>query len=406
MNSSSVDKRGLDWYLWLGMVLFTASMMFSIALVQTVVVLLTGLWIVKILRGGYRFRRTPLDVPVAAFVLARLISIALSVNPSVSMQSLYTEVYYYVVFFIFTNELPVHDKGKMRLMVLLMITCAVVASVIGGFKTLIGMTPRAASTTSGYYTLGMYLVAGLAMALLLGGSKEFFSRRWVWGVTCAIIAFGIVLTFNRLHWAVMALLVVLVGLVWERRLLVGFVVAGIASVTLVPEVGLRLSGVTDLTALTTGRDVIWRGAWMMAGEHPFFGFGPRTFHEIFPLMAEMADKNVGTWHNDFLQVYMESGLLGLGTYLWLIWTVMYVGIKGYRKLSAEPFYRHILGAVLLAVASIVVGGMGGIFVTDPIVSLLFKQLIAVVALLSVMAERGEPINVVASPTQEVSPRGS
>ncbi len=386
MNNTSQDTKRLDRYLWLGIVLFTLSLIFSIAVVQTTVVLLTVLWIVKLARDRQPFRRTSLDLPYLAFITARLLSILFSSNHAASVPALYTEIYFYVVFFILTNELPIQDKGKMRLMVLLIISSGVVASLIGSSKFLFGLDQRASSTTSGYYTLGMYLTAALGICLFLGKNVEFFSRRWVPWVVCWLLGCGIALTFNRIHWVIMFSLFLFMGVTRKRSLLFACIVVMLGFVFFSPWGSSRFFNLPNLSAFMSERDTIWKGAAMIIGEHPIFGFGPRTFHEIFPLFAEMHDKAVGSWHNDFLQVYIESGLVGLGTYVWLVATVVFVGIRTYRRASLDPFYKDMLGAVLVAVSTIILGGLAGVFVTDPLASLLFRQLIAVIGLIALIGD--------------------
>ena len=114
---------------------------------------------------------------------------------------------------------------------------------------------------------------------------------------------------------------------------------------------------------------------MLWNQHPIVGFGPRTFHEIFPLFDAMPIRGVGSWHNDYLQVYMESGLLGLLPQLWLVGTVIIYGWKAVlASRSSEEQYRCTLAAYFTVLMSFVIGGM-----LDTIVGIPLRILLGVFA---------------------------
>ena len=109
-------------------------------------------------------------------------------------------------------------------------------------------------------------------------------------------------------------------------------------------------------------------------DHPVVGFGPRTFTEIFPLFSEMRVRGVGCWHNDYLQVYMESGLLGLSALFWLIGAV-YVHSWNVIRVS-YPRQRAMVIALLSAVTMMLfIGGM-----LDLLNGILFRVLLGLLAL--------------------------
>ena len=351
-------------------------MIFSTAIVQSAAVLLIVVWAAKkVSMRQYRVRRTALDIPFLAFMIARLVAIPLSIDPAVSLQALRTEIVFYPLFFVFTDTLDLQRPAEIRFLLQLIVWTAVVAALIGMAKYFLGRVDRATSTTAGYYTLGLYLCIALPLAVAAG--RDLLRNIWLWALVCVLVMFGIVFTFDRLHWAAMILTVVAVGAVRERRLLAVCAVVGIAVVLLSPAVSGRLMQAINFATNSSGRDVLWRGAFMIAGEHPVFGFGLRTFPLIFPLRGELADQGIGSWHNDVLQIYMESGLVGLLSHVWLIAAVFVSAFRAYRSKSIEAGYLSIAGALLLsAFLLFLVGG-----ILDTHVSLLFRFMLALLALL-------------------------
>ena len=365
-----------DRLLWVGIVVLLGSTIFSTALMHLGAVMLTTVWIAKmIVRRRWLVRRTVLDIPFLAFVFARVISIPLSVDPAVSVQAFRTEIFFYVLFFVFTSTLDVKRPEDIRLLLRLVLATAVVASLVGTTKYFLGMEARATSTTSGYYTLGLYLCGVLPLAL--GGSEKILRRAAVWVPVSLILMIGAVFTFDRLHWFGMVLAVLVVSALWERLLLPFFAVGAIAVVVLFPSVAERAMDTVNFASHSSGRDVLWRGAEMIWDQHPVLGFGLRTFPLIFPLRAQLPDQGVGSWHNDYLQVYMESGFVGLLALCWLIVAIYYQAYKTIRAGSLSREYRSLAGALLLSCSILFL--VGGIL--DTHVSLLFRFELALLALL-------------------------
>ena len=92
----------------------------------------------------------------------------------------------------------------------------------------------------------------------------------------------------------------------------------------------RLSAVTDvnsssLEALGSGRHLLWQPAWQMFLDKHFSGWGLGTFHLLYSQYKPPLSAESGYFaHNDFLQILLELGSVGL-----LIF-VGFVSFLGYR----------------------------------------------------------------------------
>ncbi|TXL19576.1 hypothetical protein BMR06_09225 [Methylococcaceae bacterium HT5] len=141
----------------------------------------------------------------------------------------------------------------------------------------------------------------------------------------ALFAFAMGLTLSR-----GALLILVVGIVccllfaWRQQLffkhslllfgslIVGYLLNGFI---VTQNIVLRLGTISDtdsLTALGSGRDVIWGAAWHMYQDSPLFGWGLGMFQFLYrqykpPLSFELAFFA----HNDYLQFLLELGPIGL-----------------------------------------------------------------------------------------------
>jgi len=143
-------------------------------------------------------------------------------------------------------------------------------------------------------------------------------------------------------------------------------------------VRVRMGQVSDFSALMNGRDVLWRGAVMLIDDHPLLGFGPRTFPAIFPLFDEMPVRGVGSWHNDWLQIYMESGLLALAAFGWLVYAVFMTGRRVVRSPSMLADDRQRALAIIISLGVLFL--FGGVL--DTLVGITFRILLGLFAVLS------------------------
>jgi O-antigen ligase len=379
IKSSLSTRNGIDRAIWIALLSVVGAAIFSIALVQLAVGVLAALWLVTLVRSSRNgFRSTVLDLPMLVFIMGRSLSIPFSTYPGISVYAFHIEIIFYIAFFVFTNTVQVDRENEMTILIQMLIWTGVLAALIGICEYAIGASPRATSSTAGPYTLGTYLVAVLPLALLLAEERRFFKASRYGYVAVALLVLGVIFTFDRLHWIVMAItFVVAMVITKDRRPLVAFLLLAALAILFVPSVAHRFQLTMTLFSHMSDRDVLWRGAAILGSEHPVIGFGPRTFREIFPLMAELGDRRIGSWHNDFLQVYMESGLVGLVPLLWLIAATFTSSIRAYRSRALPPEHQQLFVALLLSLSIFVVaGGM-----LDMITGLVFRLELAVIALI-------------------------
>jgi len=382
---TSFRGEGLDVAIWISVTASLGMLIFSIAIAQAAVLIAGLLWTYALLRGKRcPHWRSPLLLPYSLFVLARMAAIPLSVDPSVSLDAFRTEIFFYVLFYVLLCTFDARREDRMRMLLLLLFVAGIVATAIGFVKYAQGMDERLTSTTAGYYTLGLFLAVLFAMGFSLGDRRDVFPGRGVWLVVCGILLLGLLFTFNRMHWVVAAVAALAVGLLRERRILLVLAVIGVLAVIAVEPLQQRFLQLLSAGEHMSGRDVIWRGAFMLIGERPLTGFGLRTFHQVFPLFDEAPDKGIGSWHNDYLQVYMDSGLMALLPFVAILVAAAYMGWRNHRAWPSGSLQRSVNTAVMLGLGCFALaGGM-----LDSLLSILFRTLLALTAVL--YAARPQP----------------
>lgn len=313
----------------------------------------------------------------AAFIIARVIAIPFSIHPALSMSVFQTEIPFYLFFYILLRTLDGRGESRLRVIIHVLVLAGVLATIIGFTRYVMGMDTRLTSTTAGYYTLGMFLASVFSLVFALGRRQDIFPNRMVWMLVCVFLLLGLLFTFNRLHWVSAGVMAVLIGVARERRILLVLIAAAVLAMLTVAPLQERFMQLLEAGAHMSGRDVLWRGAWMLISEHPVTGFGPQTFREIFPLFDVIEDKGVGSWHNDYLQVYMDSGLLALLPFLGVLVTIFVYAFRNHRRWEPGSLqYDLNFAFAVMLVGFVLAGGM-----LDSLLSILFRTGLAVIAVL-------------------------
>lgn len=190
------------------------------------------------------------------------------------------------------------------------------------------------------------------------------SENKILGVLLFVMFFAIALTKGRAAMLSFALgLGLLVWMAWghaPRRniwTLLALVTGAylMANVTWGGGVGERLQTVLNPASAGSDRYIIWQQAWEMMKSAPWLGAGIGTFWLAWPPWRDPADNSGGYYvHNDYLQIWIETGLPGillllvvLATALWLFVRVL----KNARTTAATRIEITGLFAGLLAIAA-------------------------------------------------------
>jgi O-antigen ligase len=149
-----------------------------------------------------------------------------------------------------------------------------------------------------------------------------------------------------------------------------------------PSVSRRLDQIIHVSENLSDRDILWKGASMVWLNHPILGYGPGTFAEVFPIRNELKDAKVGGWHNDYIQVSIESGLLGLISFIWLIYSIYNQVFIKLRRMKGDKEKRRILLALVAGISTIFISSMTGSGFLDILIRMMFVFLLAMTALLT------------------------
>jgi O-antigen ligase len=288
------------------------------------------------------------------------------------------------------------DKKILLNLVIIFILGAAAMSIVGLARFLSGNVDRAKAFSSGYAVFSSYLMVALGLALFFPRGFQNNKSFFYWSMIILILFIGIVLSLGRTN-ILISLLLIITAVVfkkinWKQVLILTTFFAALSIIyfylaekQIEDKVESRIENFSQLS----DRDIIWKGANQILFEKPILGFGPRTFEKIFPFWDQFADKKIGGWHNDFLQIYFESGLLGLFSFIGLLIVSLVVSIKQIRNKKIDADLRKLSTSILVTLTGLILSALTAGFITSVVLSIVFVFLISILSRIEV-----EKINAV------------
>jgi O-antigen ligase len=343
--------------------------------------LLSIIWLIE----SFENKRKAIDIfftLILIFCIIRILSIIFSQYPAESVKSFYKDALFYLSFFSFSYYLKSFGKEKIKSISYVFIISAAVISLIGLILFNLKLVERAQSFSSGYATFSSYLLAALGVYIALPFNNK-NKYNWIfWSLGLSIILAGIITSMGRTNIAI-AILLFIIGISFKKikpkAAVLILIFTAVLSLISFQNNKLEVTQRVEHPTVLSDRNILIKGALDLAFCHPILGFGPRTFHNIFPYVNELSDKGIGSWHNDFIQVYFESGILGLIAFLSIIIVFIFYSIKYLRNHKTNSEFNEIVFGLLLGFIGLVLSALTAGFIDSPVLSIVFAFLISLLS---------------------------
>lgn len=305
---------------------------------------------------------TRITLPALAFVGYMLVWYACSDVKWLARQEFLTFLTYLVLFLVVVNNL----QRRWQLQALFWIIAAVAGaeaadgifrsyhgsmSIVcrffffdcierGGFQNTVraGGTFYTADHFAAYLEIGLVLIAAHLVVL-----KRSWTRKVFLIYFGACVLYGIALSRSRGGWiTVLCVVPFVIALVARGRFLnfrsalVGVLVLAGVVILLYMNHGLVAERLNDL--LTQGEPTrlkLYHAAIQIGKENPLFGVGPRMFDVEFHKRYALAE-NPEFVHSEFLQVWAEYGIVGIGLIGWLLFALFRSAFRICATNTGEP----------------------------------------------------------------------
>jgi O-antigen ligase len=344
----------------LGVVVFFST--FSIAGTQTALGAAAVLWAAFVLRGRLPApRRTPLDLPILLFALACLISALASAEPVASLEGSKNLLLAGAIY-LFAYGISTRAAGR-RLFAVLLISGAasslfgVAVFALGRGEGTLGRTPGTFSTAMTFG--GITLVLSSLFAAVAAGAGIDRRARVAAGAAAVASLAALFFSFTRSSWLGMVVAGAVVLSLLRRRWLVPFAASLVLFAFLLPApYRARVESIWNPAHRTNVQRVeLARGGWSIFKEHPLLGVGTRDLAGLYREHMPPGTVHVhGHMHNIFLQVAVQTGVVGLAAFAYLL-VSFFVLVAGNLKLDLPPPERAFAAGSLAALAGFVVNGL-------------------------------------------------
>ena len=362
--------------------LFALSLPVSISGAETAVLLSATLLLLEAMSGLTRSPLFPLPlfVPLFVFLLGHVVS---SFAGPDARQSLWSIDWIFITMPVTLGAMRVIGNDRRPVLIFLTVgTIVALYAIAQSFWGIDLVRPAGEKAIIPYYGAeGRYLPIGtfchhltyahlyqfVFLFILTFAVRHLKDRRHLVVTVPASIVVGLSLLFSysRGVWVsitVGALLIVVLS--WGKRWGV-VALAGIAVAAMVisrdGSLGDRLESITSEQA-NAERLTIYRIHWDAIRDHPVYGIGPGRYQQVMPPYYDRyehtEDMPIVHAHNDFLQVWLNAGLIGLFGFIWLnvaflrrVW--VHVRSRSFRT----PFGGTILVASFAGVVAFLISGL-------------------------------------------------
>ncbi len=293
--------------------------------------------------NGFKVKNSFLNLPIVIFLYICLLSALWSRVPLHSLHGLISKILeWFVIYFLVLEFFTEKKHIIVALFVFLFSVTSVCVDSLAQFyitgKSFFCDSGFSGRATSCFYTgndLGGYLLFPLALSYsFLTIGKESRIRKIIACVLFILIAWTTIVTFSRGAW-----LAVIFGggifLFLKNKKI--FLLSAIALTVLASclfvfmpssvEEKSRLSPEQILSTIGWRKN-LWIDSLKMVWDKPLLGHGPNTFMQTFQKKqyrrrgAGYATYDPSFAHNCYVQMAAETGVLGLGCFLWILWSFL------------------------------------------------------------------------------------
>jgi len=327
----------------------------------------------------FEFAKNNANVPVLAFLAITGLSVLTSSDFARSLEG-YSSMWVVLTYFLCVNNMSTVPQLKRTLNVLILSTT--IAGAYGIFEHFTRINFFGSSVfnhdiwlkenparCSGFFihplTFGEYLamIIPLIFALLLHNLKN-KKLMLVYGVSLFITLTALLFTYGIGPWLGLASgIILLLFLLVKRKAFMagaGLIVAGSLLVLLLFPSSSPARKIRNITSpfnvSSAERFRVWDRSLRMIGNKPVFGVGWEAFDTAQRQYDPLKRRASCHTHNNFLNIGVETGLIGLGVFLWVVVVIFAQGIITLRN-TRDIYLKTLNCGIMASLAAFLVSGM-------------------------------------------------
>ncbi len=291
-----------------------------------------------ILSSQIPFKRTPLDILILVYAAIIIIRTVTSFDVDYSFNTMKKEFLKQILFFYLVSSTMHSHRYTQRLLTTLLISVGIVAGIgiFGYFEGSLIKDGRATSFFNNFGRAAFYTSMILPIALGRFLCSKGWWRTFSFIVLLLCLAFMIV-TMSRGAWISSLLAVSILAALKDRRMLVILLIGVISTPWFLPaDIIERATSIMKVFQFSESETLgdrfwMWHSALEMIKDHPWMGagYGNRIFQRLYPDYIHSRSSGIvfENAHNLYLQMTIETGLLGLFSFLALIVGIFWILLR-------------------------------------------------------------------------------
>ena len=421
----------LDWAMWF--VVFATPLSVTLTDLtggsglsvptEPLLVLITLLTLVKMIFFGQfnsALIKHPISIAIYIYILWMLFTSITSELPLVSIKQVATRIWFIVPYYFVLGHLFLKDtKNIAKFLWLFLIPLTIAAIYTMVIHAQYGFSKKT-STWVMFPLFKEHTSYGAVLAMLYPAALFLTFRKSSWGlnavamVLLVILSAATILSYTRAAWLslVGAGAVYLVYLfrwskstVWSLVFLI-LVVAGFNYNTIArqfesntqdssDDLNEHVASVTNVSTDASNLERInrWKSALRMYKDRPILGHGPGTYMFLYAPYQSPWEKTIistnagnrGNAHSEYLSPMAETGFIGLLSFLYLLYRVIYTAVVAYQSLASDRLKGYLRVAFLGLITYYLHGFLNNFLDMDK-ASAPFWGFTAIIAILSVQGE--------------------
>ncbi len=331
-----------------------------------------------LLKKDFRIPRTPLNLPLLAYVVVRLAAAMISTYSLRSIQQEITDFLIILVFFL--GYMYIKDVSQLRRLIALLIFSVTLAASYGILEHFwevnifslnkpisllkhvgddLNAPVRILGFTS-YMTFSGQLAMVVPIIFAFFLAVQSAPKRFIFALSLILSFLALIWTYTRSAWVATVCALILFGVLRGKKMLIVLLLSGMFFISVAifqPEVFDR-----SLSAFRTKENkerlYTWQSTIEMIMDSPLTGIGKGNYSKFAPEYRSSYDFDFTSRahaHNNILQVAVTAGIPALLCFLWL-WGIIFK--ETYRTYQRIPEKRSALKVLSLGF----LGAMIGFFV--------------------------------------------
>lgn len=331
-------------------------------------------YILKLIRGKRTFRFEASDLFVVLFMAILLLGGLSSLSVSSSIKSAAVFICLMTSYFLITNL--VTTTKMIRSLSIVTVASLLICSLYGIYQNYFGISEaawldsdmfseietRVYSTFGNPNVFGEYLIMVIPIALALLFTKQSAKKRFAALCIAGISGIALIFTWSRGAWLGFGISMILFFLLLSRRTMIvymgGIMCLPFALPYLPSSIVTRFTSIGNLADTSTNYRVsIWKAAVRMIYDHPLsgIGIGEGAFAIMYQNYSLSGIEAAPHSHMLYLQIWIETGLVGLVVFLMTV-LLIFKKVFAYYRNGTNTEMKIVSLAAVCGITAILIQG--------------------------------------------------